>query len=200
MERRKFTQFALLTCAGAAIPGLAQATERTNSDFFNVLKNRRSVRAYTDAPVSEDDIKIMLECAMLAPSARNEQPWEFIVITDRAVLSEIARINQYASFATKAPLAILLCLNDQKVKEPGMAIIDMGTCAENLMLAATALNLGSVFTGIFPIKERMDGFCNLCNLPAHVKPIGLIVIGHPAIDHHAEVNRYNPEAIHKNKW
>lgn len=200
MNRRTFAKTALATCAACAISSNAAADSNPNADFFKVLRQRRSVRAYTDEPVSDADLKTILECAMLAPSAANEQPWEFVVITDRKMLAKVGEINHYASFAKKAPLAILLCLNNDKVKEPGMAIIDMGTCAENMMLAATALNLGSVFTGIFPHKERMDGFAKLCKLPPNIQAIGLIVLGHPAIDHHPDVDRYNPDAVHRNTW
>lgn len=201
MDRRKILLGFGIMAASVSLPKASWAADaKTPADIFTILRSRRSVRAYTDEPVSDSDIKTMLECAMLAPSAADEEPWEFIVIREHGLLEQVAAINPYASFAARAPLAILLCLNQQKEKIKGMGIIDMGTCAENLMLAAAGLGLGSVFTGIFPYKDRMDGFSKLCSLPPYVLPIGLIVIGHPKIEGHHEVDRYNPACVHQNKW
>lgn len=199
MTRRKF--IASLTGLGISLPALACAAELPSGpDFFTVLRERHSTRAFTDQPVSEGDIETMLRCAMQAPSAANEQPWEFIVIRDKAILGKVGDINHWASFAKNAPLAILVCLNSQKEKVKGMAIVDMGLCSENIMLAATALGLGSVFTGIYPDEERMAGFRKLCSLPDFVEPIGLIIIGHAKVTRHEPVDRFNPAAVHQNKW
>lgn len=202
MNRRHFGKIAAvalgaLPCLGLAAKADADAAQ---DNIFNVLRRRHSVRAYTEQPVSEEAIDQILRYAMMAPSAANEQPWEFVVIRERAMLEKIGAINHYASFAAKAPLAILLCLNEQKEKIRGMGILDMGICAENLMLAATGLGIGSVFTGVYPEKDRMDGFARLCKLPDYVKPIGLIVLGYPAITNHQSPDRYNKAAIHLNTW
>lgn len=200
MKRRTMCQIMLASGAASLLPIRASAAE-TGEDVFTVIKTRRSVRQYTDEPVSEADIKTMLECAMLAPSAANEQPWEFVVIRDRDELARIGRINQYASFAKKAPLAILVCLNESRETIKGMAILDVGMASQNLLLAARGLGLGAVFTGIYPIRERMADFAKLCNLPANVLPIGLIVIGHPLEkDANRPADRYQPAAVHQNKW
>lgn len=198
MQRRQFAQLALVSALSLGWTRSAAAAPAP--DFFTVVKDRHSVRAYTDQPVSDAEVETMLRCAMQAPSAVNEQPWEFIVIRDAAQLDQVGDINPWASFAKKAPVAILLCLNEQKEKEKGMGIIDMGTCAENLLLAATALGLGAVFTGIYPHQDRMAGFRKLCRLPEYVQPIGLIVIGHRAITSHTFADRYNPAAVHQNYW
>lgn len=200
MTRRKFAQTALLAGAAlACLPSAAGSAEQS-AGFFTVLRNRHSSRAFTDEPVSKEDLETMLRAAMQAPSAANEQPWEFVVITDKSLLSQVGAINSWARYAKDAPMAILVCLNENKEKEKGMGIVDMGICSENLMLSATALGLGSVFTGIYPYKERMQGFAKLCGLPDYIEPIGLIVVGHPKITDHKPVDRFNPDAIHYNTW
>lgn len=201
MDRRCFGKMACLAlalpCLGIAAQAGAQGNE---AGIFTVLRNRHSVRDYAQEPVSEETVTEILRYAMMAPSAVNEQPWEFIVIRDRAQLEQIGGINHYARYAAKAPVAILLCLNEQKEKIKGMGILDMGICAENLMLAATGFGLGTVFTGVYPEKDRMDGFAKLCRLPDYVKAIGLIVMGHPANQNHQPQDRFNRAAIHMNVW
>ena len=201
MTRRKFAQLIGLSGIGLTCASFSNAADTSaGANFFTIIKERHSVRAFTDETVSDDNIEIMLRCAMQAPSAANERPWEFIIIRDKNILEQVGDINHWATYAKNAPLGILVCLNTQKEKEKGMGIIDIGLCSENLMLAATALGLGSVFTGIYPYKERMDGFSKLCSLPDFIEPIGLIVIGHPKITNHEPVDRFDPAAIHQNKW
>lgn len=202
MNRRKFAQAAVLAGAGiVCLPRASRAADAApGADFFALLEKRHSSRAYTDEAVSKEDIEKMLRAAMLAPSAANEQPWEFVVITDKSLLSQVGPINSWAKYAKDAPLGILVCLNQQKEKEKGMGIIDIGICSENILLAATALGLGSVFTGIYPYKDRMEGFSKLCKLPEYIEPVGLILIGHPKVTEFTRKERFNSEAIHYNTW
>lgn len=188
----------ILTTAGVA----NAAQDDTSGDaVLNAIKTRRSVRTYADRPVAEAAIKNMLEAAMLAPSAVNEQPWEFVVIQDKQLLKDVASEHPNAAFAAQAPLAILACLNEQKLKAPGMGQIDLAMAAQNLLLAAHAQGLGAVFTGIYPLKEKMESFRKMFGLPDYVEPAGLIVIGYPRVTDKAPVpNRYNPKAVHQNKW
>lgn len=202
-DRRNFIRAMAAGVASAACFPLAAnagTPEAAPMDVFKAIKTRRSVRAYADKPVTDADLHTILEAAMLAPSAANEQPWEFVVIRDKNILDKIGEINQYASYAKKAPVSILVCLNENKEKIKGMGIIDVSMCAQNLMLAARGLGIGSVFTGIYPEKDRMDKFQKLVGLPADIIPIGLIVLGYPAITGEHTVDRFNKAAIHDNKW
>lgn len=178
----------------------ADSAEAPAMDVFKAIKTRRSVRAYADRDITDADLKAILDAAMLAPSAANEQPWEFVAIRGKDTLGKIGEINQYASYAKKAPVAILVCLNENKEKIKGMGIIDVSMSAQNLMLAARGLGIGSVFTGIYPEKDRIEKFRKLCGLPDSVTPIGLIVLGYPAIPGEHTVDRFNKAAIHEEKW
>lgn len=168
---------------------------------LDLIRTRRSVRQFTAEPVPQKDVDAILECAMLAPSAVNEQPWEFVVITDQAILNRIPSLNKYASFANKAPLSILVCLNEKDEKEKGMGIVDVSMCSENILLACHVLGYGAVFTGIYPIEERIRDFSQLASLPDYVIPIGLIVIGKPKNPLNSNVpERVNHTKIHFQTW
>lgn len=200
MTRRQFGIISALACLGLSGGAMAKAAVPAAPDFFTVINQRHSVRSFTDQPVSDADVEKILRCAMQAPSAVNEQPWDFVVIRDKSLLERVGDINHWAAFAKNAPVAILVCLNTGKEKEKGMGIVDIGLCSENILLAACALGLGAVFTGIYPNKERMAGFSALCSLPDNVWPVGLIVIGHPKTVEFTFKDRFNPEAIHYEKW
>lgn len=200
MTRRQFGMISFLAGLGLAGARASQAAAPAAPDFFQVIDQRHSVRSFTTQPVSDADVETMLRCAMRSPSAVNEQPWEFVVIREKSLLEQVGDINHWATFAKNAPVAILVCLNTQKEKEKGMGILDMGMCSENILLAATALGLGAVFTGIYPHKDRMDGFSRLCSLPEYVQPVGLIVIGHPKSMEFTSREKFNPQAIHQNRW
>ncbi|MBD5607541.1 MAG: nitroreductase family protein [Desulfovibrio sp.] len=189
-------------CALCAAPAVVDAApaEAAQAVIDNIL-TRRSVRSFSIEPVSEEAIETMLQCAMAAPSAANEQPWDFVVIRDAETMEKIASINKYARFAAMAPLGILVCMNNEKVKIGGMSVLDMGMASENLMLAAHALGLGSVFTGIFPMEDRIKAFRELFDLPAAVVPMGLIIVGHPTDPSSKTApERFKRENIHLEKW
>lgn len=203
-KRRRFLQImsaASLTIAAGALP--AKAADEASSkpmDAMTALKTRRSVRSYTDEPVSEEDLQLILEAAMQAPSAMNEQPWELVVIRKPEILQRVSEISQGASYANKAPMAILVCLNKGKEKVSGIGIIDVNLCAENILLAAHALGLGAVYTGVYPMKDKMKNFQDLLDLPKNVLPIGLIVMGHPKMDIKKVESRFNKKAVHHDRW
>lgn len=205
-SRRDFLQLASVSTMGLgilAMAGKAAAEEKNSSgmDALTAIKTRHSVRSYTSQPVSDEDLHTIIDAAMMAPSAANEQPWELVVIKDPDKLLKVGEINSYASYAKNAPLAIMVCLNLGKEKIPGMGIIDVNLCAENILLAAHALNLGAVYTGVYPMKDRMVKFQELLGLPQNVLPIGLIVMGHPKIETtKPRESRYNQEAVHLDKW
>lgn len=200
-QRRAFCQASVTGCL-LGIPAAALAADvQTYNDAITNMRTRRSVRAYSPMPVSEKDLHTILDCAMLAPSAANEQPWDYVVITDASILEKIPAINPYAHYVKTAPMAILVCLNEGKEKIPGMGIIDVSMSAQNILLAAHALGLGAVFTGIYPDKERIQGFRNLLGLPENVIPIGLIVLGKPETNEQKPVpERFQQSNVHMQKW
>ena len=141
----------------------------------------------------------MLDAAMVAPSAGNAQPWAFVVVDDPALLSRIPDIHPYAAMAAKAPLAFLVCGNLGAEKYPGFWVQDCSAAVQNLLLAATGLGLGSVWTGIYPLEERIEGFRKMFSLPEQIMPLALIVVGHTGKSAEPK-SRYDSDKIHHNGW
>ncbi len=168
-------------------------------DVLEAIHSRRSVRKYEDRPVPEDLVRKLLAAAMAAPSARNSQPWQFVVVTERELLQEAARINPNARMARHAPLGILICGDPGLEKSPGYWPVDCAAAAENLLLAAHGLGLGAVWTGVYPRGERMDGFRRLLGLPGEIEPHSFMVVGFPAEEPAAQ-ERFREDRIHFNGW
>jgi nitroreductase len=168
-------------------------------DTLDAIHTRRSVRKYQDQPVAEDLIQKLLASAMQAPSARNQQPWHFVVIDDRAVLDKIPDIMPNAAMVAGAPLAILVCGDLALEKSEGYWVLDCSAATENMLLAAHALGLGACWCGVYPRENRMEGLRKLIGLPKNVIAHSLVVVGHPAEQVRAE-NRFRSERVHRNRW
>jgi nitroreductase len=168
-------------------------------DTLEAIRTRRSVRRYEDRPVPEEMVKKLLAAAMAAPSARNGQPWQFVVIDDRAMLAEIATINPNAEMARHAPLAILVCGDLSLELSPGYWVVDCSAAVENMLLAAHASGLGAVWTGVYPRQERMDGLRRLVKLPDNVVAHSLVVVGYPA-EQPSPRDTFRAERVRRNGW
>ncbi len=168
-------------------------------ELFHAIHTRRSIRKYTAQPVSDADMHKILEAAMMAPSAGNAQPWQFIVVRDRQKLAEVKNVNPFAQMAEEAPLGILVCGDLSLEKYEGFWVQDCAAAMQNLLLAAHGLGLGAVCTGIYPKEERTQGFQRLFGLPEKVIPLAFAVIGHPAQEIRSE-SRYRAERVHHNQW
>jgi len=168
-------------------------------DTIEAIHTRRSIRQYQDKSIPNKTIRELLAAAMAAPSARNQQPWEFIVITERKLLEKIPTINPFANMAKRAPLAILICGNLEIETSPGYWVIDCAAATQNLLLAAHALGLGAVWTGTYPNEDRMDGYTDLFDLPEYILPHSLVVLGYPD-EEPSEEDRFLEERIHHNGW
>jgi nitroreductase len=167
-------------------------------DALENIRTRRSIRKYLDKPVPEGILQQVLAAAMYAPSACNQQPWQFLVVDDRRLLREVPRVHPYATMTAEAPLAILVCGESSLKQVPGYWVIDCSTAVQNL-LAAHVLGLGAVWTGAYPQQERVGGFRRLFGLPKNVTPHSLIPLGYPA-EQPPQEERYRPERIHRNAW
>ncbi|AKB13934.1 Nitroreductase [Methanosarcina thermophila] len=168
-------------------------------DVFEAIHTRRSIRKYKDRPVPQELVTKILRAAMSAPSAVNAQPWVFIVIDDRKLLDEIPTFSPYAGMCREAPLAILVCGDITLEKAPGYWVQDCSAATQNLLLAAHAAGLGAVWTGIYPMKDRIEGFRKAFELPEHVIPLALVPIGYPNQRPEHE-DRYREEKVYHNKY
>jgi nitroreductase len=172
------------------------------NEALKVIMNRRSVRAFTDAAVSEEQLAGLLRAAMAAPSAVNARPWDFIVVTDRALLERLAEALPYAKMTAEAAAAIVVT-GDLKRQYGGEDasywLMDCSAATENILLAAHALGLGAVWTAVYPEAERVAAVRKLLGIPEHVTPLNLIPLGVPA-GKPAAADRYEPIRVHTNRW
>mgnify|MGYP002597520385 CR=1 FL=1 len=140
-------------------------------DAFEVLHTRRSIRQFLNRPVGEDLVKELLSAAMSAPTAGGIQPWRFVVITDREKLDKIPDFHPYAGMIKQAPLAILVCGDTTSANYGKYWVQDCSAAMENLLLAARAKELASLWCGVHPVPEREQAFRELFNLPDTVSAL-----------------------------
>lgn len=168
-------------------------------DIMDAIHTRRSIRKYADTPVAEDEVRALLSAAMAAPSAGNQQPWQFVVVREPALLAAVSRIHPHVHMAAKAPVGILVCGDTRVEKYPGYWVIDCAAAVQNLLLAAHGLGLGAVWTGIHPVAERVEAFARLFGAPQGVVPHSFIPVGRPAEERKPE-DRFRPERVHRERF
>jgi nitroreductase len=162
--------------------------------------NRRSIRQYTDQTVSDEQVKKLLEAAMCAPSAGNEQPWHFVVIRDRQLLDKVPEYHPYSGMVRQASVAILICADTRLSKyDVDYWVQDCAAATENLLLAVQDLGLGAVWLGVYPRSERVKGLRQLFNIPEEVIPFALVPVGYPA-EHKGWEDRYREDRVHLDSW
>lgn len=140
--------------------------------------HRTSIRKYKEKNVSKEDIEMLLKAAMAAPSAGNQQPWHFYVVTNSEKIKQLSECSPYASCLKYAPLALVTCYQND-VKFPEYAQIDLSACNENILLEADHLGLGAVWLGIAPLQERMYSVKEVLNLPENLNAFSIVSIGYP---------------------
>ena len=168
-------------------------------DTLEAILSRRSIRMFTGEPVPESSVTILLEAAMSAPSANNQQPWHFVVVKDRVMLNKIPEFHPYSDMLRQAPLAIAVCADLQAELSEGLWIQDCSAATQNILLAAHAMGLGAVWLGVYPISERVTGLHQLLGLPEHIVPLSLVCVGYPA-EKKYPANRFDSSRIHHNHW
>ncbi len=167
-------------------------------EALETIMTRRSVRDFRSDPVSEADLQTLLKAGMQAPSAKNERPWHFIVIDDPDVLHKIPDFHRNAQMLKYAPMAILVCSDRKLESKRATWIQDCSAATENILLAAMD-GVGGVWLGVFPDAVRVKGLQELLIMPADIRPVSLIAVGHPALTPEP-TNRFDPTRIHKNRW
>jgi nitroreductase len=157
---------------------------------------RKSIRQYTEEPVSDEDIKKLLISAMQAPSAHNRQPWEFVVVRNRETLDKLSKVSTGAWMLTQAPLCISVLMRDTDL-EVDMRQQDMGAVVQSILLEAVNLGLGACWIGAYPIQERMVQIDEILQLKG-LTPFANISIGHPKKIEEVKA-RYDESRVHYEK-
>jgi len=172
----------VLLCAKLALNNSkSQATQDNVTNIedatYNSIMTRTSIRKFQDKAIESDKIEKMLRAGMAAPTAVNKQPWHFVVITDADIMKNVSRQG------AGAPLGIAVCGDMDKALE-GEArdfwVQDVSAATENILLAAHAMGLGAVWTGVYPIANRCAQVAEVLQLPENIIPLNIIIIGYPA--------------------
>ena len=171
----------------------AQMSNEAQAVINNIM-TRASVRGFIEKPVEQTKIDLMLRAAMAAPTDKNRQPWHFVVLNTREAIAQYAGEGHHAERMKKTPLVIVLCADTTRMQQGEVRDIwvqDLSAATENLLLAAHALELGAVWTTIYPLEKRVQSVQQKLNLPGHLIPMCAVRIGYP-----------NPErpAQPKDKW
>lgn len=164
---------------------------------MNSIFHRVSIRKYTDQKIEEEKIMQMLRAAMAAPSACNQQPWEFYVVTNPEKIKELSQASPYTGCAKGAPLVFVPCYRETGVA-PGYYQIDLSAAVENLLLEADFLGLGAVWMGIAPGEDRMEKVRKILEIPEDLFAFALVPCGYQA-EARPQQDRFKEERIHRVK-
>lgn len=163
---------------------------------MNAIFHRVSVRKYQEKSIEKEKITRMLQAAMAAPSACNQQPWEYYVVTNKEKIKELSLTSPYAGCAADAPLVFVACYRDSEgIIAPSYREIDLSASVENLLLEANELGLGAVWIGIAPQEERMADVRTVIDLPEHLHAFALIACGYPK-EERTQQDRYDENRVH----
>jgi len=169
-------------------------------ETIQTIMTRRSIRAFNDTPVTESQIKILLEAAMNAPSAGDGRPWRFVVTSSRETLDALANaVDEGNAMFKQAQAAILICLDEALEKFKGFGPQDCSCAAQNLRLAAHDLGLGTVWIAVIGIPPRVAGCRKVLGVPETLVPFALFPLGVPVETLEAEY-RYDESRVHFEKW
>ena len=169
--------------------------------LLQIFFSRRSVRRYQDREIPEETLKDLLEAAMAAPSAVARDPWHFIVIRERETMERIADLLPNGQMLRHAAAAVVVCGDIEKAhdREESYMLQDCSAAIENILLAATALGLGSCWLGVHPRTARIEGVRALFNLPERVIPVAGISLGWPE-KNPGPRTRYSGDSVHWETW
>ncbi|NTU68414.1 MAG: nitroreductase family protein [Chlorobiaceae bacterium] len=168
---------------------------------MRVILDRRSVRDYTGEAVDADSLDLLVRAGMSAPTAKNMQPWSFIIVTGRETLDRLAEGLPFGKMLGKAPAAVVVCALPEQANNGSaeLAVIDATCASENILLTAHALGLGSVWVAAYPYEERMAHVGSVLGIPAEVVPLCVLPVGHP-VAVKQPIDKYKPERIHRERW
>lgn len=162
---------------------------------MSAIFTRTSVRSFENRAVESEKIEQILKAACAAPSAKNQQAWEFYVVTNKAILQQLGEVTPYSNPAANAPAAIVVCYNKDKLTVPEMADIDCAIATENIWLECEELGLGGVMMGIAPFQDRIKILGEVLNLPENLVAFTIFAFGYP--NHkNPQKSRYDENKIH----
>jgi nitroreductase len=172
-------------------------------DFFEAIKNRRSIRTYKKQELTQQSINQLIDAARLAPSAGNAQPWAFVVATEAKTKQSLATAAFGQKWLEEAAVVFVVCADIKRTEESygerGKRLYcfqDTAAAIENILLAACAMGLGTCWIGAF----REEEITKVINAPAHMKPVALIPVGYPDESPRARSRRPASEVVFRESF
>lgn len=172
-------------------------------DTIQTILRRVSVRQYSDQEIPEEALRTILEAGMSGPSCTNARDWSFVVVRDPETLNKMADANgRPATPLRDAKLGILVCGDLERAFKgaPDYWVIDGSIAAQNMILAASALGIGSVWLGTWPQMDRVEKQRALFGLPESQVPHSIIAFGYPREPSGKEKLLFEPDRVHYEKW
>lgn len=170
-----------------------------NMDALTCLHTRRSIRRYTEQPVTDEETHTLLDAAFWAPSACNFRPCDFVAVRSQETREALAKASTFAKMLPQAPLLLVVCGDTKKQPVRELLVNDASAAVENVLLAAHAIGLGAVWLGVHIGEGWYDALRSELNLPEHVLPLAGIAIGHPAETRDVP-ERYVESRVHRERW
>ncbi len=162
---------------------------------MNEIYHRVSIRKFLDKPVEKEKILQVLKAAMQAPSACNQQPWEFYVVEDKETIQALSKATPYASPCANAPVVIVSVYRTENLPAPMYAPIDLSIAQQNMWLETDSLGLGGVWMGVTPQQDRVEVVNKILDLPNNLKTFSLFALGYPA-ESRDQQDRFDETRIH----
>lgn len=161
---------------------------------METIFKRKSSRNFLSKKIENEKIDKLLKAAMAAPTARNQQPWEFYIVENEVKLIKLSNSSDHATPIRSATIAIVPCYN-KNVPVPVCASLDLSAATQNILLEAEYLELGAVWIGVYPFEERINKVKDILKLPEDIIPFAIIPIGYPSKETEVK-NKFDENKIH----
>ncbi len=194
---------AVMIVSGPYVPAARVSAEETAMNpALKTIFSRKSVRAYKNTPVPDETFTLLVKAGMAAPTAVDKRPWEFVIITDRPLLKQLAAALPYARMAEQSAGVIIVSGDIERQfggPDSQFWIMDCSAATENILLAAESLGLGAVWTAVYPDNGRVAAIRKILGMPDRIIPLSLIPVGVPEGNPKPK-DKYNAAQIHRNRW
>ncbi len=161
---------------------------------IKTIKQRRSIRNFNDKKIKDEDIKTILECAMLAPTARNQQGFRFIIVDDKNILNDISSNIEHGKMCKDASHAIIVCYEVKDELSQLYWVQDASASTQNILLSSADLGIGSVWVAVHPRENKINFITNYFKLPQNIKPLCIVALGYKD-DFLKELDRYDQSKV-----
>lgn len=171
---------------------------KSSNPVLEAIYSRRSVRHYTDEPVSKELIYEIIQAGTWAPSGLNNQPWRFAIVQDPEKREALARLTRYGEIIRRAPVVIAVFVDREAMYHEVKDHQAMGACLQNMLLAAHALGLGAVWLG--EILKNAEAVRKVLELPENLELMAVVALGHPQRRDQTSSRKPLEEVILKEYW